>query len=108
MEISLKDLRDLVGHNQSLPDKDYGWIVLILRNGFVFVGDTTRRNGVGYLKGSQVRYWKQRDGGLPEFAAKGPKEGDKLDAITEELEFPWNEHNVIGVLPCGPTWNKLL
>ena len=106
MELSLKDLRELIGAGTHLPDKDYGIIVLIIRNGFVFVGRTHRRDGIGYLSGAQVRYWKARDGGLPEFARGGPVEGDRLDKIDGELEFPWSESNVIGVLPCGQTWNS--
>ena len=105
MELSINDLRELIGSNKTtLPDKDYGWVVMILRNGFVFVGDVRRRSGVGFLKGYQVRYWKARDGGLPEFAVKGKREGDKLDAIEGELEFPWSDNNIIGVLPCGNSW----
>jgi hypothetical protein len=106
MEISLSDLKSLMANQPMKPDKDYGWIVLILRNGFVFVGETERRDGIGYLKGFQVRYWKQRDGGLPEFAAKGTRDGDKLDTIEGCLEFPWSDQNVIGVLSCGKAWTK--
>lgn len=83
------------------PDKIYGWIVLILRNGFVFVGDTRRENGIGYLQGANVRYWETRGGGLPALAQDGPLDGDKIDKITGELEFPWNDINVIGVYPCN-------
>jgi hypothetical protein len=104
----MSDLRELIRDGQhSLPDKDYGWIVLILRNGFIFVGDTKRVAGVGILRGFQVRYYDKRDGGLPEFASDGRKSGDKLDAIVGELEFPWSQANVIGVLPCGDNWKKL-
>lgn len=107
MEISLSELRDLmVSKSTPLPDRNYGWIVLIIRNGFVFVGDTKREAGVGLLKGFQVRFWSQRAGGLPEFAAKGRVESDKLDAIDGEFEFLWTDVNVLGVLPCGNHWKK--
>lgn len=104
MNVSIDELRLLTNQPQQFPDKNYGWIVMILRNGFVFVGDTRREGGVGYLKGFQVRYWSKRDGGLPEFAAKGRSPDDTLDAIAGEFEFPWNETNVVGVLPCGSAW----
>ena len=95
------------GSQQGYPDKDYGWIVLILRNGFVFVGKAKRVNGVGIMSPAfQVRYWSKRDGGLPEFAEKGKSSDDKLDAINGDFEFPWSDFNVIGVLPCGMTWKK--
>ena len=106
MEISLSELKDLVRGNSTLPDRRYGWVVIILRNGFVFVGDVRRESGVGYLTGYQVRYWSKRDGGLPEFASGGKRTDDKLDAIDGELEFLWSESNVIGVLPCGKAWTK--
>jgi len=106
MEISLSELKDICGGRPTLPDKKYGWSVVILRNGFVFVGDLERRDGIGYLQGMQVRYWSKRDGGLPEFAAGGRREGDKLDVIIGVLEFPFGETNVIGVMPCGLNWLK--
>ena len=107
MEISLADLKSLISSAEHcFPDKDYGWIVLILRNGFIFVGDTKRVGGVGFLRGYQVRYYSKRIGGLPEFASGGKSADDKLDAIDGELEFPWSAVNVIGVLPCGSNWKK--
>jgi hypothetical protein len=105
VEISLTELKTLIaGSSQSLPDQDYGWIVLILRNGFIFVGDTKRRDGTGYLRGYQVRFYEKREDGLPGFARGGRKSGDKLDQIEGDFEFPWSQANVIGVLPCGNNW----
>ena len=108
MEISLSELKDLMRQAGSppLPDKRYGWIVLVLRNGFVFVGDARRESGIGYLAGYQMRYWSKRDGGLPEVASGGKKSDDRLDKIEGELEFIWSDVNVIGVLPCGDAWKK--
>lgn len=106
MEISFAELRQLMDKSTPLPDKTYGWIVLILRNGFVFVGDTRREAGIGFLRGYQVRYWALRAGGLPEFARDGRKSEDKLDLINGELEFMWSEANVIGVMPCGLIWTE--
>ena len=108
MEISLADLKELMGSNQSLPDKDYGNIVLVLRNGFIFVGATERKGWIGYLRGYQVRFFSKRDGGLPQFASGGPVSEDKLDKIEGVMEFPWSNANVIWSVPCGQNWKTKL
>ena len=57
-------------------------VVAVLPNGFIHFGTLQEESGTYSLnEASNLRYWKQRDGGLPEFAKIGPKNDDRIDVI---------------------------
>jgi len=57
-------------------------VIAILPSGFIHFGILRDLGGSYELRNaSNLRYWKQRAGGLPEFAKTGPLSGDKIDKI---------------------------
>ncbi|MCG7931925.1 MAG: hypothetical protein N0E44_17980 [Candidatus Thiodiazotropha lotti] len=80
-----KELASMFGANQSCRDRHplHGKkAVAVLPHGFIHFGTLKDQGGRYMLEdASNLRYWKQRDSGLPEFALKGPVESDKIDKI---------------------------
>ncbi|MEW8048974.1 MAG: hypothetical protein AB2792_20000 [Candidatus Thiodiazotropha sp.] len=81
----LKEISAMFGVNQSCRERHplHGKrVVAVLPHGFIHFGTLKDRGGRYVLEdASNLRYWKQRDGGLPEFAAQGPKSDDRIDKI---------------------------
>jgi len=76
-------------------------VVAILPHGFIFFGKLDQDGGFFRLTdASNLRYWKTRDGGLPEFAKSGVIDGDKIDKLDDCVCF--DAH--ISIIPCGD-WN---
>lgn len=57
-------------------------VVAVLPNGFIHYG-TLHDDPCGrsLSDASNLRSWKQREGGLPQFAKDGPVDGDQIDPI---------------------------
>ena len=97
MKVSMNDLRELLLEDTSdtAPAGNrhpyYNRRVLaIMPHGFIHFGLLRQQGDYLILKdASNLRYWSKRDGGLPEFAQKGPGSEDKIDKIGEVvLETP--------------------
>ena len=57
-------------------------VVAVVPYGFVFFGFLhTTPTGYVLTDASNVRRWDKKDGGLPEFAAKGPTSKDTIDEV---------------------------
>ncbi|MCF1458333.1 MAG: hypothetical protein LPH21_12485 [Shewanella sp.] len=57
-------------------------VVAVLPHGFIHFGRLKDIGGRYMLEdASNLRHWKMRGAGLPEFALKGPIEGDLIDKI---------------------------
>jgi hypothetical protein len=57
-------------------------VIAVLPNGFIHIGTLEDDDGRYTLtEASNLRYWKERDGGLPELAIDGPKSGDRIDEV---------------------------
>ena len=86
-DITLKQARELSGMfgGASCRQKhplDGKKVVAVLPNGFIHFGilkDTGYRYELS--EASNLRYWKQRDNGLPQFAKDGPISDDRIDKI---------------------------
>lgn len=85
MEISLSELAQAFGGNNRTQHPYHGKRVLaVLPHGFIHFGHLHDEGGRYRLTdASNLRYWSKRDGGLPEFAASGPKSDDRIDVIGE-------------------------
>ena len=72
-------------------------VVAVLPHGFIHFGKLESVSGrLTLTDAHNLRYWAKRDGGLPEFAAKGPSDEDRIDLIgTTYLE------HVLFFYPCG-------
>jgi hypothetical protein len=82
----IKEIVALFGNAHKSTSKHvlHGKIVIaVIPNGFIHFGKLNDIGGGRYvLEGaSNLRYWKQRTGGLPEFAKNGPVSDDKIDKI---------------------------
>lgn len=57
-------------------------VVAVLPHGFIHFGELyATQTGYKLTDASNLRYWSKRDGGLPEFAKKGPIADDRVDKI---------------------------
>lgn len=72
-------------------------VVAVLTNGFIHFG-ILNAVSIGYrlTNASNLRRWSKRNHGLPEFASKGPIEGDMIDPIGE-VYFD----SALFFYPCG-------
>jgi hypothetical protein len=62
------------------PDEDYGWNVVVLDRGFVYVGEVLRKGDMYVMpSGRNIRYWGT-DKGLHQLVTSGPTEKSKVDA----------------------------
>lgn len=76
-------------------------VVAILPHGFIYFGKLSQESGTFKLtEASNLRHCKQRNGGLPEFAQKGPISDDRIDKISDCVCFDIH----IAIVPCGE-WN---
>ena len=85
MELTINDIKELINTETESKSKhplNGQRVVAVLPHGFVHFG-TLHDNGGHYTltNASNLRYWKMRGGGLPEFANKGPVSEDKIDNI---------------------------
>jgi hypothetical protein len=70
-------------------------VLAILPGRFIYIGTLEQHGGHYCLPDAQnLRFWKERNGGLGEFARKGPVSGDKVDncppvwfRASEEIAF---------------------
>jgi len=86
MEISLKDLKEIIGRESADHPFNGRKVVAVLPNGFIFIGTVNCNSGFLMLSdASNLRYWEKREGGLPELAINGKKDGDKIDKVTGEV-----------------------
>lgn len=64
----------------SQPDEDYGWNVVVLDRGFVYVGEVLRKGDMYVMPaGRNIRYWGT-DKGLHQLVTSGPTTDSKVDA----------------------------
>ncbi|MBA1446510.1 MAG: hypothetical protein M3H12_20010 [Chromatiales bacterium] len=58
-------------------------VVAVLPHGFIYYGTLTYYDDGRFTltNAMNLRYWSARDRGLPEFAKKGPIQGDRIDFI---------------------------
>jgi hypothetical protein len=77
-------------------------VTAILPHGFIYFG-TLYQHGktLSLSDASNLRYWKQRNGGLPEFIKNGPIDDDRIDKV-ESGVVCIGDH--IAIIPCGD-WN---
>ena len=83
MELTINDIKQLLAGDTATPHPLNGKrVVAVLPHGFIHFG-ILHDNGGHYTltEASNLRYWKTRSGGLPEFAAKGPITDDRIDEI---------------------------
>ena len=75
-----KRLAAMFGGQSASADQDYGWQVVVLDRGFVYVGEV-RREGDMYVMpaGRNIRYWGT-DKGLHQLVTSGPTKDSKIDA----------------------------
>lgn len=77
-----KELSAIFGGTKEKHPLDGQKVVAVLPHGFIHYGVLHDSGGRFALsEASNLRYWVKRDGGLPEFAAFGPKEDDRIDKI---------------------------
>jgi hypothetical protein len=77
-------------------------VLAILPNGFIYFGLLEQECGSFKLtNASNLRYWKTRESGLPEFADKGPVDDDKIDRISSSVYF----ESYISMIECGD-WHE--
>lgn len=90
MELSMSDLRELLTNEPSRHPYHGRRVLAVMPHGFIHFGLLHHESGGFRLTdASNLRYWTKRDGGLPEFASKGPKSNDRIDKIGEvALESP--------------------
>ena len=76
-------------------------VLAILPHGFIYYG-TLKQDGewLTLTGASNLRYWKSRSGGLPEFAANGPIDDDLIDPCAD-LTFQGH----VALLPLGE-WHE--
>ena len=83
VQLSINDLRDLIGSDAketTLHPLHGKAVIAVLPHGFVHFGTLHSEGGRYRLSNaSNLRFWKERKGGLPEFARSGPIESDKID-----------------------------
>lgn len=94
----VKEITSLIGSKPQVKHPlDGKKVVAVLPNGFIHFG-VLESNGSNYMlaSASNLRYWKQRENGLPEFALSGPIEGDRIDKIGT-VYFD----SAVFFLPCG-------
>lgn len=74
-------------------------VLAILPSGFIYFGILTQYSSgdYGLENASNLRYWKTRNGGLPEFAEKGPVSDDKIDKVSGTVFF----EGYVAILPLG-------
>jgi len=83
-----KELTALFGGGRTtvMKNADYGLVVCQFIGRFVFVANMRIEDGFCVLKNvKNVRYWKERENGLGDLAAKGPISGDKIDSWPNQL-----------------------
>ena len=76
----IKEIQSLLGNPSAKAHPFTGErVIAILPHGFIFYGIL----GPDMLlaEASNIRYYTKRDGGLPEFAAKGPVSDDRIDKL---------------------------
>lgn len=99
-DMKVKDivaLASVFGGNQQPHPLSGRRVLAILAHGFVYFG--TLRQDDGCLRlgdAANLRYWKSRDGGLPEFAAKGPVSDDRIDQCADVF---FNSY--VALMPLG-------
>jgi len=85
INLELQELKELLGGSSSkpVPHIFHGQrVVVALPHGFIFFGTLhDASGGLSLIEASNLRYWSKRDGGLPEFAMKGPRPNDKIDKV---------------------------
>ena len=102
-DMKLGDIKQIAalfgGENQSKKHPLIGQkVVAILPHGFIYFGKLSQESGIYKLTdASNLRYWKTRSGGLPEFAKDGPIDDDKIDAVSGCVCFDVH----IAIIPCG-------
>lgn len=80
MELSMKDLRELIGSNSKCCEKKHlGWRIVVLQRGWVVVGDVHQDGDeITVNDSSVIRSWGTSKG-LGELALNGPLASTKLD-----------------------------
>ena len=84
MELTLNDLRDLLGAGNASatahPEYDFGTAILVADRGFVWVGDVLQKDGQHVItRAAQIRVWGTTQG-LGELVT-GPTQSTKLDPV---------------------------
>lgn len=74
---------------QAPADIKYGYCVVVLDRGFVYVGDATKQEDTLLLLNARnVRVWGTKKG-LHQLVNSGPLSDTKLDEATDAVVIPW-------------------
>lgn len=84
MQLSMSDLRELIGGTTSAPVApsqpiSYGWRIVVLQRGWIVVGMVVQQGDeITVSNASVIRNWGTSKG-LGQLALEGPQPGTKLD-----------------------------
>ena len=88
-DLTIKEARELAcmfGHKAGVSSHPLSGkkVLVVLPHGFIYFG-RLKQCGEWFTltEASNLRYWKGRDNGLPEFVAKGPIDGDRVDSCAD-------------------------
>lgn len=96
MEISIKELAEILSGKQNKPAEDIGQNIVVMDRGFVYVGNVTIDGDFAVITDAKnIRYWGTKNG-LGELV-NGPKPETKLDPIGT-VKAPMRA--VIHFVPC--------
>lgn len=97
MELTISDMKEILGHQAATPDRDLGVCIVVYQRGFVSVGRGRLEGGDIVLTGARtIRRWGTSNG-LGQLAKDGPQDETVLDPAADER---CNYLAVVKVLAC--------